>query len=67
MTDADRIGLLKAALEEIRRATFQPMMPDGTQLPSTGNELKRGWALIQSIAARALREVEKPPPANPEI
>jgi hypothetical protein len=53
-------AVLAAALEDIRSATFKPYQPPDprSHLPTTMKEKLYAWGLIQSIAARALRENE---------
>lgn len=63
MTDAERIAMLSAALEEIRQETFHPYQPpDRRAYQPVPMEIKiAAWAKIQSIAARALRETSENP------
>ena len=73
MSDAEKVTVLRGALETIREATFaefqlevpygRPFNPMKHVCPlcrraSTAEHLIRHWALIQSEAARALRTTE---------
>lgn len=61
MSDAEKIEMLAAALEAIRQATFKPYQPPDPRsyLPTPMDVKIEAWARIQSIAARALRDVEE--------
>lgn len=62
MEDAEKIKLLRDALEEIRELTCQPYVVKGQpkfgQRPATMQEKLDAWANIQSVAARTLRETD---------
>lgn len=60
MSDAEKIVMLTAALEDIRQETFKPYQPPDPRsyLPTPMDVKIAAWAKIQSIAARALRDIE---------
>ncbi len=60
MGDAERIKILRDALEEVRKLTYQPYVrgnPDNQRPPTMGEKIL-AWAQIQSVAARALRDTD---------
>ena len=58
MSDPEKIELLRNAMEEIRELTMLKDNRFGQPIPKTHVEKVRDWALIQSVAARALRDTE---------
>lgn len=75
MSDEEKVAVLTRAVEEIREATFAEFQLhwDPSQGPfnrkvhicplclraSTAEHLKSKWALIHSVAARVLRDIEE--------
>jgi hypothetical protein len=61
MSDAEKIEMLSDALEAIREATFKPYQPPDyrANFPTPMDVKIAAWAKIQSIAARALRDVKE--------
>ena len=57
MSDSQKVVVLRGALEEIREKCYSD---DQWHTPArtTIEWMKKCWALIQSIAARALRDTE---------